>query len=644
MILRKLLFILFLAPVLLAQNPKEVALIAAKYPDERAIFLKYDVQIDIRLEAEMPVLKVKNREEVLLLREDSKNLASDKIYYNSFMKVEDVQLGTLVPEKNKYRFVPVTDKKVQRPLSNYVFYDDSKEITYNFPEPAKNNILSTSYTTTYLEPWMSKTLLFQQYYPTANLHFKMNVAKGIELGYNMFGTLPKGIDYSEYVEPDGSRSYEWKGNAIDKYVYEEKMPPLLYVIPHIVLYVKGFVQKDEQWKPVTGDVQSLYDKYYDLSIDKWNEPDDTMRALAQQIIGKRLSEYDKAKAIYNWVQDNIKYIAFEHGMEGFIPRPAALVCNNKYGDCKDMSVVIVNLARAAGLKAWPVWIGTRDIPYRYDESATAASDNHMVACVEIDGKKRILDGTGEYQPFGLVTSFIQGKEGLIGLDKNKFEILRIPQVPAAENLISDSVSISYDVVANRLSGSGRWEAGGYRKIDLMYQLKGEDEKNIKQLSRSLLGKGSNKFILGDAVWKGLKNRDEKLLADYSFYIDNYGKAVSNELYINLNLEKTFYSEKVDTAGRKWPVSYEYALANEDAVSLDMPPGYALRWMPQNMHNDFDGRFGYDISYLQQDNRIIMRKKVYRSLLLLEKSDLDDWNRMIDELRKAYNQSLTLYKP
>lgn len=79
---------------------------------------------------------------------------------------------------------------------------------------------------------------------------------------------------------------------------------------------------------------------------------------------------------------------------GHIPRPLADVAETGYGDCKDMSLAIVSIARAMGLKADLAWI------WRSDLATTEAdyqlpndfSFNHAIARVE-DRGTRWLDST-----------------------------------------------------------------------------------------------------------------------------------------------------------------------------------------------------------------------------------------------------------
>ena len=127
--------------------------------------------------------------------------------------------------------------------------------------------------------------------------------------------------------------------------------------------------------------------------------------------------------IFNWVQDNIRYIAFEDGLGGFIPRDAASVCNKRYGDCKDMANLLFEMLNHAGIEAYRAWIGTRNRPYKYKEVPTPMVDNHMITAVIIDGETIFLDATDSYVPFGLPSAFTQTKEALLGIDENSYNIV-----------------------------------------------------------------------------------------------------------------------------------------------------------------------------------------------------------------------------
>ena len=102
------------------------------------------------------------------------------------------------------------------------------------------------------------------------------------------------------------------------------------------------------------------------------------------------------------------------------------------------------MLKIAGIKGYLTWIGTRDIPYNYTELPTPFTDNHMILTYKNGGKVYFLDATGQYLPLELPSSFIQGKEALVGIDSTEYEILKVPVIDADVNSHIDSSVIWID--------------------------------------------------------------------------------------------------------------------------------------------------------------------------------------------------------
>ena len=66
---------------------------------------------------------------------------------------------------------------------------------------------------------------------------------------------------------------------------------------------------------------------------------------------------EQAKAIYEWVAKNIRYVAVYLGNGGLEPNSAESILANRYGDCKDHTVILEALLAAKGIASTPVLIG-----------------------------------------------------------------------------------------------------------------------------------------------------------------------------------------------------------------------------------------------------------------------------------------------
>ncbi|MCC7297798.1 MAG: transglutaminase domain-containing protein, partial [Bacteroidia bacterium] len=114
-----------------------------------------------------------------------------------------------------------------------------------------------------------------------------------------------------------------------------------YNYPHLLIQY-NYAQEGETKVPMTGTVEGLYSWYYGLVKQLKNDTVE-LKKFTQKLIAGKTTDQDKIKAIYYWVQDNIRYIAFEDGIAGFKPEECADVYNNRYGDCKGMANLLVNM-------------------------------------------------------------------------------------------------------------------------------------------------------------------------------------------------------------------------------------------------------------------------------------------------------------
>jgi hypothetical protein len=76
--------------------------------------------------------------------------------------------------------------------------------------------------------------------------------------------------------------------------------------------------------------------------------------------------------------------------------------------------------------------------------------------------------------------------------------------------------------------------------------------------------------------------------------------------------------------------------------LNIPTGYKITYLPENVSFN-NSKFGFDVTYIQEKNRIIMKRKFWFNELLLYKADFENWNKCIKQLNKAYKEVLTLNK-
>lgn len=115
----------------------------------------------------------------------------------------------------------------------------------------------------------------------------------------------------------------------------------------------------------------------------------------QRVATLRAIDGDAARvaAALRWVQREIRYVSMSFGENSHRPHSPDETLARRYGDCKDVTLLLVRLLRDLGLEARPALMSTLNgrLPPRL--SAAPTPFNHAVAVVWVDGHMHVLDGT-----------------------------------------------------------------------------------------------------------------------------------------------------------------------------------------------------------------------------------------------------------
>ncbi|RYG40307.1 MAG: transglutaminase domain-containing protein, partial [Chitinophagaceae bacterium] len=428
----------------------------------------------------------------------------------------------------------------------------------------------------------------------------------------------------------------WTLQNVQGYKYETNAPGYRHSLPHMYVFIKDF-QAEGKKIDVLDDTQRLYSYYRNFvgNINRVEDPE--LKKLSVALTAGAASESEKVKRIFYWVKDNIKYIAFENGYEGFIPRESALVYERKFGDCKDMAALICSMAGYAGIdKVKLCWIGTREIPYTYSELATPAVDNHMIAVYDDNNTYTFLDATDRETRYGIPTAFIQGKEALIGLG-DQYKIVTVPTVLPDENTGRQKIELKLD--GEKLSGSGSLGYSGFGRSHILMQIGDAKSKTRFEMIKSLLLKGSNKFNLLDFKETNLSNRDQPYQVDYTFDLDNYAVKVDKDTYLALVMDKPFEKMQLE-ADRTSPVEFDYLTADDITYDLLLPKGTTVKSLPKNFRLDND-LMQASLDYSATAEKISLRMIIKLRKLMLFPQDFKRWNQTVACLRENYSETLIL---
>ncbi|WP_046758709.1 DUF3857 domain-containing protein [Kordia jejudonensis] len=637
--LQILIVILLSTTVLFGQKSSEYTNLKQKYPNADQVTLQEETIIEIKLKKGNLDITQRFLEEDIYLNESATYKSKRSLNFSSFFELTEIEASAFNYKNGRYRETEVKEFKEKDELDNS-FHDDTKSLNFIYPNLKEGSKTKLAYTEKVKNPRFLSPFYFGGFSPVAHRKVTIIADKDVSLQFKEFNTENTPINFTK-KEKRGNIVYTWEIQNVDKVEYESNVTTYKSILPHIVPIITSYKNEQDENVKLLGEVSDLYNWYYSLVKDVNTEACDVeLVNIVNELTADKENDLEKVRAIYYWVQKNIKYIAFEYALGGFVPREANDVYKKKYGDCKDNSSILATMLDVAGLKGNLTWIGTRKIPYSYEEVPTPIVDNHMILSYEYEGKTYFLDATGRYLPIDFPSSFIQGKEALIGNGEGNFRIEKVPVIEAKRNATIDTTYISLE--GENIVGKGKIELSGYEKnyyFNYLESIK-TDEKRTS-FYNSILRKGSNSFLVDKFEEKNLYAYDQNFIIEYDFNISNYVKSIDDEIYINLNLNKDLSSFKTKK-DRKHEIKNTYKVHYNYQTVFDIPEGYEVSYMPENIEVKNES-IRSSITYTQQGNQILYNHQGELNYLTLSVEQQKKVNKLIKKIEKNFKEIIILKK-
>jgi hypothetical protein len=400
----------------------------------------------------------------------------------------------------------------------------------------------------------------------------------------------------EISEVGDSLLYQWRIDNIPEIIAESNMPPWADISPFIM------VSSFESW-------EEFSTWWRDLSQGQAEPTPQIIRKVEELIRGKTTQE-GKAKAIYNWVVSNIRYVGLEFGMAGFKPHSAEEVFNNKYGDCKDKATLLLAMYKVAGIPAYYALIGTREMG-RLEEEIPMSQFDHAIVLVKIDEKLVWLDPTAETASFGEIPGENQEKIALVFFPE-KARFLRVPLKTPEENALKTEMVIdinpdaSIDVKLQILtSGASNME---------LRTLKYVKPARRKQIIENWINSIAPGARLKTYRFSDLENLDIPVKLEVTFSAPEYLKK-AGDMYLftipGIQMDAGIVGKKE----REYPLIFFTTSLSIDKAEIHLPPDFEVHYLPENVHLELPH------TYFKSSYRVVNKTIFYEGILERETSKI-----------------------
>ncbi len=361
---------------------------------------------------------------------------------------------------------------------------------------------------------------------------------------------------------DKAITFIFKAHSLSAIDLEPYSPPLGELAASIA------ISSVPSWKVVA--------KWYHQLAQKALIPDAAIKNKVKVLTQGCSSKWEKIRAIYNYVAQNIRYVGVEFGINGYKPHPASQIFKLRYGDCKDHSTLLIAMLKAASIKAYPVLIPTSEIPNLDVHLPMPGAFDHEITAVKVNGQYIFLDSTAESASCGDLPPSDQGRRVLIVGDQGQAILVQTPVFPSKHNQVVYKASFSLDA-DGRLRGRGSLIYQGvyamFRREQFIHMTPGERKRELEKTINDISpGARLSKMDISDY----LNLNQSQLTIDFDFKDNFYGTKTAHLLLFHPPLlPLSHLASFVAMAHRHYPYKLGYCFFKKNANYYS----FAIRLQP-----------------------------------------------------------------
>lgn len=257
-------------------------------------------------------------------------------------------------------------------------YDGSVTLSINLPDVRVGDMVELAYSIKGSNPVFnagrSTTVPLAMDFPVGRLAVKVLAKENAELFYKAV-SAPVSI---EYKKENGSRVLRLVRERVAAVVYEDRAPNSVFQYPFLQ------ISTYRDWAQVTQWGEALFN----LEPPKSDEFKQKVAEL------KRLkTNRERIAAALNFVQEDIRYFGVEIASNSHQPYPPDQVIQQRFGDCKDKTLLLHSLLNELGIRSTPT-LASISFGFGLDQLlASPTLFDHVILRVEDAGVTYWLDST-----------------------------------------------------------------------------------------------------------------------------------------------------------------------------------------------------------------------------------------------------------
>ena len=524
----------------------------------------------------------KDREELTMLKGVTYNLEGGSIQKTKLKKG-----GVFEDRINDYRVISKFTMPNIKPGSviEYSYkiispFNDISDIDLQYGIPIKKEIVDVK---------IPEYYIYKHYgNPQSKINYKYSEdTKKIEIeirGSSGVGTASYDKNYDRTGGDHGMATYKERTYLLE----EENIPPLnsAAFVDNIdnyratsiwelsVINFPGSIPKtySTDWVSVT---KNIYEN--DLFVNQLNKTKYYENDIANVIEGST-SPLEKMNAIFSFVKSKVKWNHYY----GYFPENGVKKAYNEgNGNIADINLMLVSMLRYIKLKANPVLVSTIDneIPV----FPTREGFNYVIAAVEFNGKRYLLDASEPFSSINLLPEVVMNWQGRLIRENGTSEWVGLYPAKTSQIFTYVQAEILEEEVVALVKER---HSGHYAK---QYRVKNNGKTSGSQINS--LSVASQDVEISEFEVKDLDNLNPNLSLSYKVSSSSFIENINGELYFSPMLFFTQLTNPFKGDKREYPIYFGFPKSKKFTINIKLPEGYKVSSFPENAKGSLADNMG-----------------------------------------------------
>ncbi|WP_293788037.1 DUF3857 domain-containing transglutaminase family protein [uncultured Pedobacter sp.] len=287
--------------------------------------------------------------------------------------------------------------------------------------------------------------------------------------------------------------------------------------------------------------------------------------MIKDLVKNEKTDKDKARKIYQFLQDKTRYISVQIGIGGFQPVAANEVDRLGYGDCKALVNYMQSLLNAANIASYYCVVSAGSEKKSMDTAyASMDQGNHIILCMPLKGDTTWLECTSQKIPFGFLSDFTDDRL-VLACTEDGGKLLHTPKLTTAENLQTRKAELKIQPDGSVSGKMNTVYAGSqYENLEALIDKPITEQHKLLKETYNI-----DNIDFENVFFTRKKDIKPELLEDLTVTIRNYAPVNGNKMFLQLNAFNLKHSIP-EISKRTLPVYINRGYTDEDTIIYTLP--------------------------------------------------------------------------